>query len=116
MECSVAAVISAAGSSQRMGGLKKEYCPLGPEFTHPSGWPLTVLGAAVLAFVGSLRIRTVVIVVPPDAETGEFAARSSLPPELLQPGAFPRIFFVPGGKTRRMSVHHALALLSTVPD
>ncbi|MDR3115440.1 MAG: 2-C-methyl-D-erythritol 4-phosphate cytidylyltransferase [Treponema sp.] len=115
MGCSVAAIICAAGSSRRMGGLKKEYCLLGPEYTDDAQKPLTVLGAAVLPFVRSKRIKTLVISVPPDAETGEFAARASLPQGLLQIDATPRIFFVPGGRTRRISVHHALALLSTFP-
>ncbi|MDR1956744.1 MAG: 2-C-methyl-D-erythritol 4-phosphate cytidylyltransferase [Treponema sp.] len=105
MGYSVAVVISAAGSSRRMGGLKKEYCSLGPG--------ITVLGAVVKAFAASERIETIVVAVPPDAEKGEFTARASLPPELLQTGARPQVFFVPGGSTRRISVHHALSLLST---
>jgi 2-C-methyl-D-erythritol 4-phosphate cytidylyltransferase len=98
-----------------MGGIKKEYCPLGSAFTDDAQKPLTVLGAAVQAFVRSKRIQTVVISVPLDPETGEFAARASLPQAFLQPRATPQICFVPGGRTRRISVHHALSLLSTVP-
>ncbi|MDR1302078.1 MAG: 2-C-methyl-D-erythritol 4-phosphate cytidylyltransferase [Treponema sp.] len=115
MGCSVAAIISAAGSSLRMGGIKKEYCPLGSGITDDAQKPLTVLGAAVLAFVASKRIQTLVISVPPDAENGEFAARASLPHGLLECSSGPRIFFVPGGSTRRISVHHALSLLSVFP-
>jgi 2-C-methyl-D-erythritol 4-phosphate cytidylyltransferase len=98
-----------------MGGLKKEYRPLGSNITDDEHKPLTVLGAAVLAFASSNRIQTVVISVPPSAEKGEFAARVSLPQGLLQTGAKPRIFFVPGGRTRRISVHHALSWLSVLP-
>jgi 2-C-methyl-D-erythritol 4-phosphate cytidylyltransferase len=56
-----------------------------------------------------------VIVVTVEAETGEVAARESLPGSFLKPNAEPRILFVPGGMSRRISVHHALSLLSTCP-
>lgn len=102
----IAAVICAAGSSLRMNGLKKEYRPL------PDGGGLTVLGAAVSAFVP--LVETVVVAVPADAETGEAGARRALPPELLS-GGKTRIRFVPGGNTRRASVHHALSLLTACP-
>ncbi|MDR3341835.1 MAG: 2-C-methyl-D-erythritol 2,4-cyclodiphosphate synthase [Treponema sp.] len=108
---SIAAVICAAGSSHRMGGVKKEYCPLGQGTIDDEGRPLTVLGAATAAFAASPRIALIVIVVPPGAEKGEFAARTSLPARFLKPDAWPRILFVPGGSTRRVSVHHALSLL-----
>jgi 2-C-methyl-D-erythritol 4-phosphate cytidylyltransferase len=102
---SIAAVICAAGSSVRMGGDKKEYRPL------PGGGELTVLGAAVSAFAAVPAVETVVISVPASAETGEAAARKALPPALFAAGR-PQIVFVPGGNTRRASVHHALSLLS----
>jgi 2-C-methyl-D-erythritol 4-phosphate cytidylyltransferase len=91
-----------------MGGVKKEYCPL------PSSGGLTVLGAAVSAFAEVPAVKTIVIAVPADAETGEAAARKALPPELLEREGR-RLLFVPGGKSRRMSVHHALALLAARP-
>jgi 2-C-methyl-D-erythritol 4-phosphate cytidylyltransferase/2-C-methyl-D-erythritol 4-phosphate cytidylyltransferase/2-C-methyl-D-erythritol 2,4-cyclodiphosphate synthase len=102
---SVAAVICAAGSSKRMGGVKKEYRPL-------PGGGRTVLGAAVSAFAAVTAVDIIVIVVPADAETGEAAARAALPPELLAAGARPPIVFTPGGETRRASVHRALSLLA----
>ncbi|MDR0584521.1 MAG: 2-C-methyl-D-erythritol 4-phosphate cytidylyltransferase [Treponema sp.] len=102
----IATIICAAGSSLRMKGLKKEYRPL------PDNGGLTVLGAAVLAFAP--LVETVVIAVPADDESGEAAARRALPTELLSAGK-PRILFVPGGKTRRASVHHALSLLAACP-
>lgn len=120
MDTAIAAVITAAGSSSRMGGgLKKEYRPLGPGFADDVGKPLTVLGAAVGAFAAVARIGIIVITVPAEhpgklpasAETGEAAARAALPAALLAPGNRLRILFVPGGPTRRSSVHHALALL-----
>jgi 2-C-methyl-D-erythritol 4-phosphate cytidylyltransferase len=107
MDAPIAVVIAAAGSSSRMGGAKKEYLPLG--MTDGAGEPLSVLGGSVLAFTSSPRIDLVVIVVPAD---GEYAARRSLPSRLLYPAANPRILFVPGGATRRASVHHGLSLLA----
>lgn len=101
----VAAVICAAGSSVRMGGVKKEYCLL------PGGDGLSVLGAAVSAFAAVSTVETIAIAVPVSAENGEAAARKVLPPELFSLDR-PRILFVPGGKTRRASVHHALSLLA----
>jgi 2-C-methyl-D-erythritol 4-phosphate cytidylyltransferase len=106
---SIAALISAAGQGSRIGGLKKEYRPLGGELDD-RGRPLTILGASVLAFAASPRIDTLVIAVPADPERGEWAAREALPQGLLAPGA-KRLLFVPGGPTRRSSVHHALSLL-----
>jgi 2-C-methyl-D-erythritol 4-phosphate cytidylyltransferase len=105
MEGFIAVVLCAAGSSTRMGGIKKEYRPLG------KGKSLTVLGAAAMAFAASPRVGLMVIAVPAGAETGEFAARASLPPVLLPPEARLPILFVPGGSSRRVSVHHALSLL-----
>jgi 2-C-methyl-D-erythritol 4-phosphate cytidylyltransferase len=107
-------VITAAGSSDRMGGgVKKEYRPLGAGIDDAQGRPLTVLGAAVGAFAANPRIGIIVITVPPDSECGEAAARSALPSTaLLNGGLRPRILFASGGPTRRSSVHRALALLS----
>jgi 2-C-methyl-D-erythritol 4-phosphate cytidylyltransferase len=111
MEPAIAAVIVAAGSSSRMGGIKKEYRPLGDGSVDSEGRPLTVLGAAVRAFAASGRISLIVIAVPPDPARGEFAARQALP------GAFcgespATVLFVPGGPSRRASVYHALSLLA----
>ncbi|GHV71619.1 2-C-methyl-D-erythritol 4-phosphate cytidylyltransferase [Spirochaetia bacterium] len=104
MKGQAAAVICAAGSSRRMGGLKKEYLLLEPG--------LTVLGAAVKAFAARTRIRLLVIVIPPGDED-ERLVRECLPPELLSAAAEKPLFFVPGGPTRRVSVHNALSFLST---
>jgi 2-C-methyl-D-erythritol 4-phosphate cytidylyltransferase len=103
MNAPFAAIITAAGSSSRMsGGRKKEYLPVGP------GNLLTVLGAAVSAFAQIPEIRFVVITVP---HSGEAEARAALPVFGAGASAQPRILFVPGGRTRRASVHHALSLL-----
>jgi 2-C-methyl-D-erythritol 4-phosphate cytidylyltransferase len=99
-----------------MGGRKKEYLPLpegagGAAASEAGDGRLTVLGAAALAFAGCARIGVIVITVPLDADTGEFAARDALPRSLLLRGS-PEIFFVPGGSSRRISVHHALSTLA----
>ncbi|MDR2658962.1 MAG: 2-C-methyl-D-erythritol 4-phosphate cytidylyltransferase [Spirochaetaceae bacterium] len=115
---SIAAVITAAGSSTRMGGHKKEYLPLpktqsaGIETTfNTADEPLTVLGAAVSSFASCGRIDTIVITVPLDADKGEYAARKALPQRLLRQ-EHPVVFFVPGGNSRRASVYHALSTLA----
>ena len=106
---SFAAIICAAGSSSRMGGLKKEYCLL-------PGTANTVLAQAVLAFAAFSCISRIIITVPDDQQTGEAAARSALPPELLT-GEQQRISFTAGGSTRRASVHNAISALSAYrPD
>jgi 2-C-methyl-D-erythritol 4-phosphate cytidylyltransferase/2-C-methyl-D-erythritol 4-phosphate cytidylyltransferase/2-C-methyl-D-erythritol 2,4-cyclodiphosphate synthase len=115
MAAPFAAVITAAGSSSRMsGGRKKEYLPLGPNFFDHGGKPLTVLGAAVLAFAKIPEISFIVITVPHQG-AGEAEARAALPAEVFGEAAssteHPRVLFVPGGRTRRASVHHALSLL-----
>jgi 2-C-methyl-D-erythritol 4-phosphate cytidylyltransferase/2-C-methyl-D-erythritol 4-phosphate cytidylyltransferase/2-C-methyl-D-erythritol 2,4-cyclodiphosphate synthase len=70
-----------------------------------------VLGSAVSVFSGSPRIGLIVITVPANAEDGEYAARRALPESLFNENR-PSIVFVPGGGTRRMSVHHALSTLA----
>jgi 2-C-methyl-D-erythritol 4-phosphate cytidylyltransferase len=112
MDAVIAAVICAAGSSSRMGGVKKEYLRLPGESDS-----LTVLGAAVSAFVAVPEINTIVIVVPEDAETREAAARKALPPEILAGNAGPTLRFTTGGSTRRASVFNALrALAADTPN
>ncbi|AEJ20232.1 IspD/TarI family cytidylyltransferase [Gracilinema caldarium] len=107
----IAAVITAAGASSRMGGIKKEYHLLGDGRLDGAGKPLTVLGSAVLAFAACSDISYIVITVPSNPETGEMKARQALPvfPGTLSPKQ--KIIFVPGSNTRRSSVHHALELL-----
>jgi 2-C-methyl-D-erythritol 4-phosphate cytidylyltransferase len=106
--------------------LKKEYMFLGNGCLDDEGRPLTVLGSAVCAFALFPQINVIVITVPPDAESGEAAARASLPARFFRSSgaaggsssrSAPRVLFVPGGKTRRVSVHHALSLLAAYkPD
>ncbi|MDR0383024.1 MAG: 2-C-methyl-D-erythritol 4-phosphate cytidylyltransferase [Spirochaetaceae bacterium] len=119
MNVCVAAVITAAGSSARMGGLKKEYLAL-PLSSASDGAadnpcktdePLTVLGAAASAFADCPRVGLIAITTPPDAKNGEYAARKALPPALLR-RTRPSVIFVPGGSSRRLSVYHALSTLA----
>jgi 2-C-methyl-D-erythritol 4-phosphate cytidylyltransferase len=105
---SVAAIICAAGSSSRMGGIKKEYRPLMPAPFSAGEKPLTVLAAVVYAFVLCPRIGPVVVAVPPGDEQ---AASASLPDEFFAGEMKGRVLFAAGGPTRRTSAHHALSLL-----
>jgi len=103
----VAALITAAGSSTRMGGLKKEY----RLFRADGAETITVLGASVLAFAESGLIDSIVVVAPAD---GEAEARDALPRRCLDAGAVPRVRFAPGGSSRRASVHNGLKLLAVL--
>jgi 2-C-methyl-D-erythritol 4-phosphate cytidylyltransferase len=90
------------------GGVKKEYRALGYGILDDEGKPLTVLGASLTAFAGFLEIKNIVITVPAD---GEPDALRAIPARLLGSANGPENFFVPGGPTRRTSVHHALSFL-----
>jgi 2-C-methyl-D-erythritol 4-phosphate cytidylyltransferase len=101
------------GGDAETGG-KKEYRPLAGRLDR-EGKPLTVLGAAVSAFAAFAEIGVIVITGPRDPETGEIAARRALPPSFFEGGGVhpgPDLLFVPGGGTRRASVHQALSLLA----
>jgi 2-C-methyl-D-erythritol 4-phosphate cytidylyltransferase len=99
-----------------MGGVKKEYRPLGKEL-RSDGKPITVLDSAVRAFLSVPRVALVVITVPLQGEQGEVAARAALDPFFFGSAVHPPILFVPGGNSRRSSVHHALTLLTAYhPD
>jgi 2-C-methyl-D-erythritol 4-phosphate cytidylyltransferase len=106
----IAVIITAAGASRRMGGAKKEYRPLPGQFDG-AGNPLTVLGAAFQTFAGIDGVETIVITYP-EAD-GEARARAALPPSAAAPGASAALLLVPGGETRRASVHRALEALET---
>jgi 2-C-methyl-D-erythritol 4-phosphate cytidylyltransferase len=102
----IAAVIVAAGSSNRMGGIKKEYLSLPGSPLAQNNKPLTVLGSAAMAFAADKRITLIVFVIPAG---GEEEARSSLPGEFFEMEK--EILFVQGGSTRQGSVYNALSLL-----
>ena len=98
----VAAVICAAGSSSRMGGVKKEY----QKPDNHGGF--TVLGLAVSAFAKVPSIEVIAIAVN---KNGEAAARAAIPPGYLS-AQKPKLVFVTGGASRRASVFNALSLLA----
>ena len=110
-----------------MGGIKKEYMPLGTEIVsgelsesdgRRSGKGYTVLGAVLKAFASCPHIGTIIITIPPGSEKDENTARASLPEE-FRSGEFlslkerKHIFFVHGGSTRRASVYNALKQLAS---
>jgi len=105
---SVAAVILAAGSSSRMGGIKKEYQKI-----NINNDSITVLGSSVRAFASNPCVQVIVIAIP---KNDEAAARNALPSEYLQSKKL-QIFFVDGGNTRSASVYNALSSLKSYnPD
>jgi 2-C-methyl-D-erythritol 4-phosphate cytidylyltransferase len=122
MAPSIAAIIMAAGSSSRFlqrsspykEGVKKEYQPLGSAYLDDEGKPLTVLGAVLQTFNASPRLGPIVIAIPPHGESAEESARNCLPAAILTK-LQGRLHFVPGGETRRTSVHKALSFLETLP-
>jgi len=101
-----AAVILAAGSSLRMGGVKKEFLKLKNDNFKDDH--LTVLGSAVSAFAAFSSVKFIVIAVP---QNGETAARAALPKDFLTSSNF-KIIFVDGGNTRCASVYNALCALA----
>jgi 2-C-methyl-D-erythritol 4-phosphate cytidylyltransferase len=103
----IAALIVAAGLSERMGGgEKKEYrCLPGDN----DGKQLTVLGAAFAVFARNPRISTIVLVYTADSENGESAAKKAI--GTANETYKKEVYFVPGGSNRRLSVYHGLCLL-----
>ncbi|MDR1469381.1 MAG: 2-C-methyl-D-erythritol 4-phosphate cytidylyltransferase [Spirochaetaceae bacterium] len=112
----VAAIVTAAGSSARMGGsvsqpaVKKEYRML-PGYTDGDGRPLTVLGSAVSAFAEVPAVSKIIVTVPPGRDNAEDEARAALPEGL---GGLPGIVFVRGGENRQTSVYRALRYLQVL--
>jgi 2-C-methyl-D-erythritol 4-phosphate cytidylyltransferase len=100
-----AGIVTAAGSSSRMGsGIKKEYRLMPPSCGHE---PETVLSASLRAFIESGAFGALVVTCPP---RGEAHARAAILPELL--AAYRgKLLIVPGGKTRRESVLMGLRAL-----
>ena len=96
----VAAVILAAGTSSRFGGVKKEYQKL-------KNSSFTVLGSSVNTFSVINSVEIIVIAI---SENEEDAARQALPPECFTASSS-KILFVKGGNSRRASVYNALSFL-----
>ena len=101
----IGAIVTAAGSSVRMGGEKKEFRLSGA--VDIDGTPLSVLGSSILPFFDHPAITHIVVTVP----QGEAPrARSLLPSRFFAPGA-KSLSFVAGGSSRRESVLKALESL-----
>jgi 2-C-methyl-D-erythritol 4-phosphate cytidylyltransferase len=100
-EQKIAVVVCAAGSSERMGGVKKEYLKL-------KNRDITVLGSVVCSFAAVPSVNEIAITIPKD---GEEAARAALPPECLS-ASKPKLKFVKGGETRQASVYNGLLALA----
>jgi 2-C-methyl-D-erythritol 4-phosphate cytidylyltransferase/2-C-methyl-D-erythritol 4-phosphate cytidylyltransferase/2-C-methyl-D-erythritol 2,4-cyclodiphosphate synthase len=111
----IAAIICAAGSSSRMGGIKKEYRFL--KDVVKEGNPLSVLASCVQTFSSIKEISHIIITVPNDPLNGEEAARKIIPAYLLNNPSGQKVFFVTGGSSRQDSVYKALLFLETFhPD
>jgi 2-C-methyl-D-erythritol 4-phosphate cytidylyltransferase len=86
---------------------KKEYRVL-PGCVDGDGQSLTVLGAAVGAFVSVPAVSQIVVTVPADGDYAEEKACAALPRKLRR-----GVLFVRGGENRRVSVLNALRSLQT---
>jgi 2-C-methyl-D-erythritol 4-phosphate cytidylyltransferase/2-C-methyl-D-erythritol 4-phosphate cytidylyltransferase/2-C-methyl-D-erythritol 2,4-cyclodiphosphate synthase len=111
MDGFIAAIICAAGSSSRMGGIKKEYRFLNE--VDDEGNPLSVLASCIRSFSAVHEIHHIVITVPDDPLNGEESARRIIPSYLQNNPSGPKIFFVAGGTSRQSSVYKALSFLET---
>ncbi len=104
-----ALIITAAGSSQRMGGtLKKEYLPLDP---HGDG-SVSVLSQVLYSFLSAGTFQPVVITIPPGGaeEAATVLARDH---RLHEFDIFPRgIHFTEGGASRQASVLRGMEAVS----
>lgn len=103
----VAVVITAAGSSTRMGGgVKKEYLPLGEG---------TVLSNALLPFLKTIIPSIVIITTPVNGESlaEEMLFKDKNVKSFFENNEIP-LHFVCGDKTRALSVKAALEKLSVI--
>jgi 2-C-methyl-D-erythritol 4-phosphate cytidylyltransferase/2-C-methyl-D-erythritol 4-phosphate cytidylyltransferase/2-C-methyl-D-erythritol 2,4-cyclodiphosphate synthase len=112
------------------GGVKKEYRALPSAAPEAAGEvsddvsvtvlesvlenvSVTVLESAFNAFAKNKRVTVIIIVHPSNPEFGESAARAALGGETINSCGKP-VYFVAGGATRRISVHHGLSLLAAL--
>ncbi len=107
----LALIVVAAGSSSRMGGIKKEYLPL------ESG---TVLSTAVKAFLRVFPFSAVAVTFPNQENTellklAEEKCKNALfkDKELNRIASNTEFVFVPGGESRQASVFNALLKIKT---
>lgn len=112
----LALILVAAGSSARIGfdktgtKIKKEYLPMNGG---------TVLSSAAKAFLSTLNFSTVVVTFPSAENSVDLKENEQKCREAIFADDFVKSFssktkfiFIPGGKTRRESVHDALETIS----
>lgn len=103
----LALIITAAGSSTRMGGIKKEYLSLNGG---------TVLSSAAKVFLNTLNFSCVAVTYPAQeseekqliAEEQSKTALFSDPQTAEHQNSSTKFIFLPGGKSRQASVYNAL--------
>jgi len=101
----IGVIILAAGSSSRMGGVKKEF------YKFKNGE--TALELSVRSF---LKIRSVSFIIIAVNEGAQISAKESLPDEFFS-DQNSKIHFVTGGSSRRASVFNALLFINSFnPD
>ncbi len=106
----VAVIVTAAGSSTRMGGDKKEFLPT----AHTKG---TVLSAATEPFFSACPVEALVITLAPGSgtegieKTKKALFASPILQDIFAQDSSPKLFFTEGGATRQESVFKGLLLL-----
>ncbi|WP_261794293.1 2-C-methyl-D-erythritol 2,4-cyclodiphosphate synthase [Treponema pectinovorum] len=109
----LALILTAAGSSNRMGGLKKEYLELNGG---------TVLSSAASVFLDTLGFSAVIVTFPHKEDVNllkieeEKSHKAVFSDERVKKAAEngTKFFFVPGGNNRQASVYNALLKLHSV--
>ena len=107
-----ALVLTAAGSSSRMGGtVKKEYLTL----DKSGGGTVSVISSSLYTFLSTHGFSYILITVPRDGESlarKTIAADGRIAEELASQGL--ELFFAEGGSTRQESVRRGLVALSSL--
>lgn len=102
-----AAILTAAGSSTRMGGIKKEYRTLSPDLSET----ITVLSQTLYQFLSSNFFSVIIITLPENHEqlVKEILSKDERIASLFSDTS---IFFVQGSLTRQASVFNGLKFLA----
>lgn len=100
-------IIPAAGSSTRMGGVKKQFAPF-----NKAGSTATVLSETLVRFLETKRF-SVIVVCLANADV-EYARQLVLRDARVSSlaGSFTAIYYIAGGNTRQASVHAGLEFLA----
>lgn len=102
-ELCVAVLVTAAGKSERFGGVKKELQSLGDS---------SVLDRSIKPFLGLPRLSALVVTAPPGREGDLAEGIAASTRKALEKLLGPRFFVVAGGETRRDSVRRGLEALA----